>query len=177
MAISMAKTRPKWHGGSRLDWPTWKVYSAPYHTPRHGRAWLRTIFTHSRHISRGPGGQKCFFLWRGCSRLDRPTSESAPGYTAPSLISQRIRLIKPHKHGAGGVQNMAILWIKTRLLWTNVAILGVITGSYGKKVPGWASYGLWSGVYHLESVSCVILILTQLLPCNHMWYRKGLNML
>ena len=112
----------------------------------HPKAWQSMA-----HIQ-GSRGPKMVFLWRGCSRLDRPTSESAPGYTAPSLISQRIRLIKPHKHGAGGVQNMAILWIKTRLLWTNVAILGVITGSYGKKVPGWASYGLWSGVYHLESV-------------------------
>ena len=48
MAIFMAKTRPRWRGCSRLDWPTWKVYSAPYHTPLHGRAWLRTIFAHSR---------------------------------------------------------------------------------------------------------------------------------
>ena len=83
MAISMAKTGPKWRGCSRLDWPTWKVSGAPYHTPRHGRAWLRTIFTHSRHISRGPGGQKCFFFMAGllqvrpahirkCSRLYCP---------------------------------------------------------------------------------------------------------
>ena len=121
----------------------------------HPKAWQSMAQDHfypfQAHIQ-GSRGPKMVFLCRGCSRLDRPTSESAPGYTAPSLISQRIRLIKTHKHGAGGVQNMAILWIKTRLLWTNVAILGVITGSYGKKVPGWASYGLWSGVYHLESV-------------------------
>ena len=57
MAIFMAKTRPTWRGCSRLDWPTWKVYSAPYHTPMHGRAWLRTIFAHSRHLSRVPGVQ------------------------------------------------------------------------------------------------------------------------
>ena len=35
--------------GSRVRDPTWKVSSAPYHTPMHGRAWLRAIFTLSRH--------------------------------------------------------------------------------------------------------------------------------
>ena len=115
----------------------------------HPKAWQSMAQDHFYPFQAHIQGSKNGFLWRGCSRLDRPTSESAPGYTAPSLISQRIRLIKPHKYGAGGVQNMAILWIKTRLFW---AILGVIIGSYGKKVPGWASYGLRSGVYHLESV-------------------------
>ena len=100
MTLFMAKIRPKWQGCSRLDRPTWKVSSAPYHTPIHGRAWFRAIFARSRHISRVPGVQKWHFLWWGCSRLDRPTSESAPGYTAQSLISQRIRLIKPHKYTA-----------------------------------------------------------------------------
>ena len=37
MAISTAKTRPKWQASSRLGRPTQKVSSAPYHTPMHGR--------------------------------------------------------------------------------------------------------------------------------------------
>ena len=57
----MARTRLKWLGCSRLDQPTWKVSSAPYHTPMHGRAWLGANFTLSRHLSRGPGVQKCLF--------------------------------------------------------------------------------------------------------------------
>ena len=83
----MAKTRPKWQGCSRLDRPTWKVSSAPYHTPIHGRAWFRAIFARSRHLSRVP--EMTLFMaktrlkWRGCSRLDRPTWKvsSAPYHT------------------------------------------------------------------------------------------------
>ena len=57
-AYFMARTRLKWLGCSRLDQPTWKVSSAPYHTPMHERAWIRTIIILSRHISRVPGVQK-----------------------------------------------------------------------------------------------------------------------
>ena len=73
MAISLAKTRPERWGCSMLDWPTWKVSGAPYHTPIHGRAGLRTIFTLSRHLSRVPGvqnmailGVKTGLLWQAC---------------------------------------------------------------------------------------------------------------
>ena len=75
MALFMAKIRPKLRGCSRLDRPTWKVSSAPYHTPIHGRAWFRTIFARSRHLSRVPGVQKWLFLWLKSDQNDR----AAPG--------------------------------------------------------------------------------------------------
>ena len=84
MAIFMAEARPKWLGWSRLDWLTWKVSSAPYHTPMHERAWIRTIIILSRHISRVP---KMAILWlksdHNGSRLDWPTwkASSAPYHT------------------------------------------------------------------------------------------------
>ena len=59
MAISMAKTRPKWQDCSRLNHPTWILSSGPYHTPRHVKAGLRAIFTlGNKHIllSRAGGG-------------------------------------------------------------------------------------------------------------------------
>ena len=39
MATFMAKIGPKWQGCSRLDRPTWKVFSVPYHTPMHDPTW------------------------------------------------------------------------------------------------------------------------------------------
>ena len=54
-------------------------------------------------------------------------------------------------------------------------IFGVITGSYGSRVGL-----LRSGIYHLESAYCSVCPINidpQLHPCNHVWYRKGLNML
>ena len=61
MAISTAKTRPKWQDCSRLNHPTWILSSGPYHTPRHVKAGLRAIFTlGNKHIplSRAGGVQK-----------------------------------------------------------------------------------------------------------------------
>ena len=42
------KIASKGRASSRVGQPTWKVSCAPYHTPMHGRAWLWTIFAHSR---------------------------------------------------------------------------------------------------------------------------------
>ena len=76
MAIFMAKTTPRWLGCSRLDRPTWKVSSGSYHTPMHGRAYLRTILVHSRHLSRVPEMaifmDKWLFLGQNTGRWSGP---------------------------------------------------------------------------------------------------------
>ena len=70
MAILWLNPGPNGRGGSRLDWSTWKVSGAPYHTPSHGRASLRAIFAISRHLSRGPGVQMAGVApgWTGLQR-------------------------------------------------------------------------------------------------------------
>ena len=60
MAISTAKTRPKWQASSRLGRPTQKVSSAPYQAQIHVRAWLRAMFAPYRHLSRAKGSKNCF---------------------------------------------------------------------------------------------------------------------
>ena len=60
----MAKSTPNGSGGSRFDWPTWKVSVAPYHIPMDGTAWLVAIFSISRHLSRVPGCKNgSFYGW------------------------------------------------------------------------------------------------------------------
>ena len=44
------KIASEYKAASRERQPTWKVSSAPYHIPIHGRAWLRAIFTLSRYL-------------------------------------------------------------------------------------------------------------------------------
>ena len=68
------KIASEYKAASRERQPTWKVSSAPYHIPIHGRAWLRAIFTLSRYPSRVPGVQKWLFL---CLKSDQ-NGRSAP---------------------------------------------------------------------------------------------------
>ena len=117
--------------------------------------------------------------WQGCSRLDRPTWKvSCAPYHTP--IHGPFLPFPGTCQGLAGFLCITVIYDLSMLIYgaggsPKCGIFGVITGSYGSRVGL-----LRSGIYHLESAYCSVCRINidpQLHPCNHVWYRKGLNML
>ena len=79
VTVFMAKITPRYKAGSRVWDSTWKVSSAPYHTPMHGTTFIRVTFALSRHLSRVTGVQKWLFLGSKSSHYGR----LSPGHIVP----------------------------------------------------------------------------------------------